>query len=51
MLNGCVALHTNSNLCHLIDVDSLLGGGDEPIVASISVRHEVRPANLLNLSI
>ena len=51
MQSVCEALSVNSYLSHVLDADSLLDGGAKPNVLSFSVRHEVRLANLLNLSI
>ena len=49
MHNVCEALFADSYLSHALDTDSLSGDGAKPF--SIFLRHEVRLANLLNLSI
>ena len=51
MHNVCEALLANSYLSHPLDTDSLFGGGAKPPPSFFCLRHEVRLANLLNLSI
>ena len=51
MHNVCEALFADSYLSHALDTDSLFGGGAKPLLLSSVLRHEVRLANLLNLSI